>query len=83
MSENLKKMLAHQKSREDAEAKSLMKSLWDGKDQKTLIAYELDKFLREEMPNLEPLQRLHLYQLSDDLRRKFTIRLIEKGLIKV
>ena len=83
MSEKIEKMLKHQKEREAKETDDLQRSLWNLKDQKTLIAVELDQFLREEMPNLEPMQRLHMYQLSEDLRKKFVIRCIQKGLIKI
>jgi len=83
MSEKIDKMLRDQKDRETREAVALQRSLWNLKDQKTLIAVELDQFLREEMPNLEPMQRLHMYQISEDLRKKFLVRCIQKGLIKV
>jgi hypothetical protein len=83
MSEKINAWLKRQKQREAREAEALQRSLWNLRDQKTLIAIELDQFLREEMPNLEPMQRLHMYQLSEDLRKKFVTRCIQKGLIKV
>jgi hypothetical protein len=83
MSEKIEKMLRDQKQREDAEAQAMVKNILNLKDQKTQLAMELDAFLREEMPSLEPLQRLHMYQLSEDLRKKFVIRCIQKGLIKI
>ena len=83
MSEKIAKMLERQKKREAREAEALQRSLLNLRDKKTLIAMELDQFLREEMPNLEPMQRLHMYQISEELRKKFVTRCIQKGLIKV
>jgi hypothetical protein len=83
MSEKIEKMLKHQKQREDAEAQAMVKNILSLKDQKTQLAMELDAFLREEMPSLDPLQRLHLYQISEELRKKFVVRCIQKGLLKV
>jgi hypothetical protein len=83
MSEKIEKMLERQKKREAREAEALQRSLLNLRDKKTLIAMELDQFLREEMPNLEPMQRLHIYQISEELRKKFVTRCIQKGLIKV
>jgi hypothetical protein len=83
MSEKIDKMLRDQKQREDAEAQAMVKNILNLKDQKTQLAMELDAFLREQMPGLEPLQRLHLYQISEELRKKFVVRCIEKGLLQV
>jgi hypothetical protein len=83
MSEKIEKMLKLQKQREHVEAQAMVKNILNLKDQKTQLAMELDAFLREEMPNLEPMQRLHMYQISEELRKKFVVRCIQKGLIKV
>jgi hypothetical protein len=84
MSENLKRMLQHQKQAEDKEMENLIKQKFGSYNKKTKLAIELHRFLLEELPNTEgDMARLHLYQLSPELRRKFTIRCLEKGLIKV
>jgi hypothetical protein len=83
MSEKINAWLKRQKQREDAEAQAMVKNILNLKDQRTQLAMELHSFLLEELPNLQPLERLHVYQISEDLRKKFVTRCIQKGLIKV
>lgn len=84
VSKNLQRLQAEQKATEDAQWLMRFQSVWNAQDPKRLIAYELYAFLQKELPKTEgDIKRFHLYQLSPDLKRKFAIRLIEKGLIKV
>jgi hypothetical protein len=84
MAESIEKKLKRQREHETKEFGSLQKNMWDLKPLHERIAYELLTFLNQELPNQEShMARLHIYELSPELQRKFKLRLIEKGLIKV
>jgi hypothetical protein len=81
---DINKRLEKQREREQKEAEALQHTIWNLKPVEEQIAYELLSFLNRELPNQESyIARLHIYQLSPELQRKFKQLLIEKGLLQV
>jgi hypothetical protein len=71
------------------EAKT-MKKRWKLTKEQKLIAIELRKFLREQIPKIEGATgiqadriRLHIYDISPQLQQNFQTRVIKKGIVKV